>query len=91
MPAVAPRPADGAEFECPSCQSRWVFRTSFHKFKAVAFLLLFPALIVIRMIDGIGWAVLAFVIVAGSAFVYYVHRSERFEPLNAAAEKHESN
>jgi len=56
-----------------------VFRTKFHLMKVFAFMLLFPALAVIRFVDGIGWPVFAFVVLAGSTFVFFAHRSERLE------------
>jgi len=79
MPALAPRPADGSIFACPKCSSQLVFRTKFHLMKYAVLLLLFPALAVIRFVDGIGWPVAFFVLLGGSAFVYFAHRSERFE------------
>lgn len=73
----------------PNCGSRLVFRTKFHIVKAFAVLLLFPALAVISFVDGIGWPVFVFVVLAGSAFVYFAHGSERLES-DAASVKGDS-
>jgi hypothetical protein len=81
MPALYTRPEDGSEFACPECTTRLVFRTKFHLMKAVALIGLFPAIILIRYVDGIGWPVALFVLFGGGAFIYFAHASERLESL----------